>query len=272
MKTWRLLETGDNDCFSNMAIDEALLQDFTACCSIPVLRIYRWNPAALSIGFSQNPIQDLDLSACKRRNISFVRRMTGGGVIFHDDELTYSIVCSENDLAGRCFAKQTYMLLCSFIIKAYRSMGLDAGFALTGKRPPEAGWACFKQMERYDIVVNGKKIGGNAQKRKKGLIFQHGSIPLGPGVDKVLEFLQDKTDFISEKACSLSYAMGKDISYENLKKILVDSFEKSFHIRLSESNLSSTERLSAEHLLKFKYNTKEWNLYRHENKDKACVA
>jgi lipoyl(octanoyl) transferase len=272
MKKWRVIDTGKSDCHSNMAIDEALFQAHDAFCHMPVLRIYRWNPAAFSIGISQDPAIELDLRECEKEGIGFVRRMTGGGVIFHDQELTYSIICSESDIIKPCFAKETYKLLCSFLIDAYRALGLKAEFALAQARPPKQGWVCFKERERYDILINGNKIGGNAQRRKRGLIFQHGSIPLKSGIDYSLKFLNQRHALAENRACSLSQALDRDIGYSELKKALIDSFKTFFNVGLVSDTLNHTEENLYDNLLQSKYRTKEWNLSRYAGKYKASVA
>jgi lipoyl(octanoyl) transferase len=269
MKKWRLIDTGSNDCYSNMAIDEALLESYT---SVPVFRIYAWKPAAFSIGFSQDPDIELELAECKRSGIDFVRRMTGGGIIFHDTELTYSIVCSGKDMEKVYFAKEAYKILCSFLIKAYQGMGLDAGFSLVADRAPKSGWVCFKQKERYDIVIDGIKIGGNAQRRKRGLIFQHGSIPLklDPGIYD--RFLKNKALLNAAHSGSLSQIMKTDIGYDKLRQHVVTAFKKSFDAEFIHSGLNPDEKKISNYLLESKYNTEEWNFCRNVNKDKALVA
>ena len=272
MKTWRFIDTGASDCYSNMAIDEALLEAYDPEVSLPVFRLYGWKPPAFSIGISQDPFIELDLKECQRAGIHFVRRITGGGVIFHDSELTYSIICSEKDMGKTCFAKDAYKILCSFLIRAYNDMGLDAKFSLQYDKPPRSGWVCFRQKERYDIVIGSRKIGGNAQRRKLGLIFQHGSIPVNLNPEYYSKFLMPKSGLTGEHACSLSQAMGRDISYGELKENILNAFKESFDAELINDTLTSSEKSSRDYLVKSKYSTKEWNLLRHADNAKALVA
>jgi lipoyl(octanoyl) transferase len=272
MKKWRFIDTGSNDCYSNMAIDEALFQAYEPGRSMPIFRVYAWNPAAFSIGLSQDPVALLDIKECERAGIGFVRRMTGGGVIFHDKELTYSIICSEKDIEKTYFAKEVYRTLCSFLIRAYQNMGLDAGFSLISDKPPKSGWVCFKQKERYDIVVNGKKIGGNAQRRKRDLIFQHGSIPIQLSPEKYRRFLINKTFLEKSDTCSLSGAMESNISFCELKQNLLSAFRQSLDADLIDDTLNLVEKNLQQELLQSKYNTKEWNFFRNAGTEKALVA
>ena len=89
---WRLIEDGPVDGKLNMAIDRAIL---TACergQAPATLRLYGWEKPTLSIGYSQNKLRDVDTVQCERRNISIVRRFTGGRALLHQYELTYSLV------------------------------------------------------------------------------------------------------------------------------------------------------------------------------------
>ncbi len=272
MKRWRVIDTGYLDCYSNMAIDEALLKEYDLVSGIPALRIYGWNPQALSIGYSQDPRKELDIDKCRAEGIDFVRRMTGGGVIFHKNELTYSIVCKEEDLDFSAFSKEIYRTLCSFIVRAYQELGLKSEYALqeTTKRPN--GWFCFTERERYDILVNKKKIGGNAQKRKRGTIFQHGSIPIQSDLAQALPLLLNPPIIDKIRVTSLSEALNRDISYNELKSLLIESFRLTFNVGISVYGLSKREKELSVRLLNEKYKKEEWNLHRDVGSSKAKVA
>jgi len=272
MNRCRLIDTGSLDCYSNMAIDEALLEAYGIEGSLPVLRIYGWKPAAFSIGYSQDPGNELNLNRCKNAGISFVRRFTGGGVIFHKDELTYSIVCKREDLGISAFSKEAYKVLCLFIIKAYKSLGLCAEYCLRETTRQDKSWFCFSERERYDILINGKKLGGNAQRRRKDIIFQHGSIPLKSHIEQAVPMLRGCPKIDRAKATSLSHALGRDIGYKSLKDTLIKSFKQVFNSDILESSLSQREISLARTLLNEKYIKKEWNLYRDACNVKALVA
>lgn len=91
----KLLKMGHQDAATNMGIDEALMR--TAVAGEPVLRLYGWKPAAVSIGYFQGLEEEVDLDACHNHGVDVVRRVTGGGAVFHDQELTYSFVSREFD-------------------------------------------------------------------------------------------------------------------------------------------------------------------------------
>ncbi len=262
MKRWRVIDTGYLDCYTNMAIDEALLKRYDPARELPVLRIYGWKPRAFSIGYSQNPEVELDLDKCRTARIDFARRITGGGAIFHKNELTYSIVCSKEDLELSTFSKEAYRVLCSFIVKTYQNLGLFAEYSLQETLRQGRNWFCFTEREKYDIIVNGKKIGGNAQRRKKDRIFQHGSIPIRSDLKQALSLLRNCPKVDKSKITSLSEVLGQDISYSRLKSLLIESFKQTFKVDITENGLSPEERTLTRLLLNEKYAKEEWNLYR----------
>ena len=127
--TWRLIDTGPLDGASNMAIDEALLDSFDPERSTPVLRLYGWDPPALSFGRFQDPGEVLDLERCRAVSVTVVQRITGGGVIYHAEELTYAIVCAPRHLPGETTVKESFRYLTGFLLTFYQRMGLPAAYA-----------------------------------------------------------------------------------------------------------------------------------------------
>lgn len=159
-----------------MALDEALAESVRAG-GLPFLRFYTWAPSTLSLGRFQN--QETGLSS-EARALPRVRRSTGGGAIWHDNELTYSLGCTQDDV-GCTGVKASFEKLCGFLLDTWNGLGWDARFAKDARQTSSLGNftpACFAGQEEYDILVGGKKLGGNAQRRDKGSIFQHGSVPV----------------------------------------------------------------------------------------------
>ncbi len=164
-----------------MAWDEALfLSEASRPEGTPVLRFYTWQPSTLSLGRFQHPEAGLNPGISQGSPLPVVRRTTGGGAIWHDQELTYSLTCHQEHLEVSG-VKASFELLCGFILKTWQAFGWEAGFARDSD--PQGRWgavtaACFAGTEEYDILVQGKKLGGNAQRRQGKAIFQHGSLPL----------------------------------------------------------------------------------------------
>ncbi|HWI40596.1 MAG TPA: lipoate--protein ligase family protein [Verrucomicrobiae bacterium] len=255
---WRLIDTGSLGGPQNMAVDEALLACFREG-SAPVLRLYGWSPAALSTGRFQNPAEVLDLARCAADGVPVVRRVTGGGVIYHADELTYSVVCSERHL-GAAGVRESFRRLTSFLLEFYRRLGLDACYACDGAGDERLGIRtdfCFAGKENYDILVGGRKIGGNAQRRLRRLVFQHGSIPLQNRTGVGEGYLLHPPESPSAAAALADF--GVDPAVDALKSELLAAFRESVGV-LVPSSLSAAEAEQAERLLREKYLADAWNL------------
>lgn len=266
LKFWRLIDSGPLDGASNMALDEAILSSFDPGSSTPVFRLYGWNPAAFSIGRFQDAGQSLDFRKCRDSGVAAVRRMTAGGIIYHGDEITYSVVCAPEHIPEVRSIKESFRKLCGFLLLAYRELGLDAGFAADrnacGKKLGERTAFCFAGREEYDIVVNGRKIGGNAQRRKRDVIFQHGSIPLRNCLAEASGFLRGSESTALTEAATVSLEELDIVrNIEVLKGILVKSFENNFSISLSSVEPDAQVADTAAHLRESKYSSDSWNMY-----------
>ncbi len=266
LTNWRLLITGHNDAARNMAVDEAVLRSYVQGLAPPTLRIYGWQRPALSIGYFQDPVRELDLAECKKRSIGFVRRITAGGIVFHAEELTYSMVCSHQHFRCGRSIKNSFKRICSFIIRAYQALGLEAAFAIDRTEAMKNFGSktafCSSGREKYDILINGRKIGGNAQKRFHDTIFQHGSIPLRGDPAFAASLLREKPRHLQQKVTTLSGALERPIEFDELAVRLVKSFKQTTSPQLSQANLSGQEDDLAEYLTREKYTRPEWNIFR----------
>jgi lipoyl(octanoyl) transferase len=247
--SWRFIDTGDLDGPTNMAVDEALLASFDPERSKPVLRLYGWNPPALSLGRFQDPDEVLDLGKCRKAGLPVVRRATGGGVIYHADEITYSVVCAPRHLPPAKSVKDSFRILTSFLLDFYRSLGLEPAFAEEkagpGERLGERTEFCFAGRESCDIVVRGRKIGGNAQRRLRHALLQHGSIPLENRALSGAKYLLREPEGVGDGTLALREA-GVLSGVAELKKLLAQSFTERLGVRLEESELVPEEVAAAE--------------------------
>ncbi len=251
MTTWRFIDTGPLDGPANMAVDEALLACFDPSSAAPVLRLYGWNPPAFSLGRFQDAGQVLDLQKCRQAGIPVVRRITGGGVIYHAEELTYAIVCAPHQIPSAQSVKDSFRVLTAFLLAFYGKLGLAARYAVDcsppgtrlGGRTP----LCFAGRETYDILIEGRKIGGNAQRRLKNVIFQHGSIPLRNSLATAAGFVREHPAGLEEGTTSLA-EQGVAMETARLKELLLEGFRESFGAVLDLSGLSGREDDSAAQL------------------------
>ncbi|MCM2357022.1 MAG: lipoate--protein ligase family protein [Geobacteraceae bacterium] len=243
--TWRLVDTGPLDGAANMAVDEALLSSFAPERSAPVLRLYGWTPPALSLGRFQKGGEVLDLERCAAAGVPVVRRITGGGVIFHADELTYAIVCAPRQIAAAATVKESFRILTSFLLRFYGKLGLKARYAVDhppgGTRLGERTPFCFAGRESYDILIDGRKIGGNAQRRLRHAIFQHGSIPLANRAAEGAGFLREPPAGIGATSGALG-EFGVGLAPGELKKVMAEAFSEAFSAVLVEDGLSAREK------------------------------
>src|SRR6266699_294623 len=157
----------------NMAIDEALLE--TA--KVPSIRFYRWNSPALSFGYF-GKFADVANYAPRR---DLVRRWTGGGIVFHGDDLTYSIVIPVSD---QIFAESSMSLYekihraLAGVLAETRQYAIVAAIADRGARVSDACYNehCFANPVRADVMLNGRKVAGAAQRRTRAGLLHQGSI------------------------------------------------------------------------------------------------
>ncbi len=265
---WRIIDTGAMDPFSNMALDETLLKSYEENPSRPTFRIYGWSKPGLSFGYSQDPSDELDLDICKARSVPVVRRITGGGIILHGNEITYSLVCSKEDLGIRSQVEASYKVISSFLISFYAALGIDARFACDIPSEEKLGipsTICFAAKEKYDIIVYDKKIGGSAQKRSRDTIFQHGSIPLNFGAGYASSFLRTRPSGKPENgATSLEEILGLELKISKLSQLLRTAFVRSFNIEVSDGSLSQGEKALFSRLKNGKYETAAWNFLRRD--------
>jgi lipoate-protein ligase A len=255
---WRLILDGKGDGYYNMALDEAILLNYFYS-RIPTLRIYGWDKLFISIGYNQEPHNVLTFN----RDVPFVRRITGGAAILHDKELTYSMICSSQDLNLKSNVKESYKILCSFLLNFYHSQGLIAKFAKEVNSPYLGRYEnfCFSSCEPFDLLIENKKIGGNAQRRKKDLIFQQGSIPQTLNF-KMIRLLIKNTDNLEAKATSLDSLLEKPTDFFKLNIALADEFSKTFGITCRKARISTREATLVNELLKDKYRTSAWNFHK----------
>lgn len=171
---WRLLTTWDGEPGWNMALDEALLQGRAAR---PTLRLYTWRPAALSLGYFQR-WSDVPAAAAAP---AVVRRLTGGGAIHHDRELTFSIAAPADHPLYRGELANSYGRVHALVARTLERYGVQpeprGARELTSDRP-ETGM-CFHASSPLDLVWNDRKGVGSAQRRTGGRVLHHGSIKLG---------------------------------------------------------------------------------------------
>jgi lipoate-protein ligase A len=244
MNRWHYLDHEPASASENMAWDEFLLDRAERLRGSPVLRLYRFDPPAVTIGYHQAPEAILDLDSLRRDGVDLVRRVTGGRALLHEGELTYCIVApAGNDALGGGFA-YAYASISAAIVKALRSLGVDAALS-GGRRGDDARGLttpCLVSACRHEITAGGKKIVGSAQRMTGRAILQHGSILLLPGSERITAYLKGDWDSLRNRITSVSEECGTVVSEREMRSAVKDAFASSFSAVFGAFDPSPAER------------------------------
>ena len=228
----------------NMAADEVLLEQ-TKGEHTTILRLFQWNPWTLSLGKHQS-LADVDLEACSRNNIMVVRRLTGGRAVLHAQELTYSIcIPSKSEEFGMHheIAARIGQSLCYGL----QSLGADVqwmnkGRKVVGHRTP----LCFASVARGEILWQGKKVVGSAQRVMDDVILQHGSILLDNAHQQIVDLLKNSQtssgNILMSHTATLRDIIGNVPDRDNLITCISDGFKKYFPELDTKEELSDEEQ------------------------------
>ena len=252
-----------------MAVDEAILEATTRGDVPPTLRVYAWEPPCLSLGYAQ-PFGDVDFEALARQGWGLVRRPTGGRAILHTDELTYSVTgpADEPRLAGSVL--ESYQILAQAILAALHRLDIPAE---AHEKPPVApgadpkGPVCFEVPSNYEITVEGKKLVGSAQARRRQGVLQHGSLPLYGDLSRITQALvfqnEDQraraAERIWQRATTVEQVLGRVIPWSQAARAYQIAFAEVLNLDLQRSDLSETEIERADQLMAEKYAHSSWN-------------
>ncbi|HEY3423076.1 MAG TPA: biotin/lipoate A/B protein ligase family protein [Methanocellaceae archaeon] len=245
---WRVISLESHPAAENMAIDETIGNELCEGRSQPTIRFYTWRSPAVSIGYFQCIRDEVDIAACQSGGVDYVRRRTGGGAVYHDPagEITYSIIAPESYFPNGI--RESYDHICSCMISGLFELGIDASF-----RPIN------------DVTVDGRKISGSAQTRRKGVLTQHGTIlfqldreamfsvlkpPKAKLADKPFKRFEDGVTSVSELC---------DATKEELYHALLRGFTRAKEWRYG--TLTDHEQLLVP-ALKDKYVSDTWNFSR----------
>jgi lipoate-protein ligase A len=249
MATFRYLETGAHQAFFNMGLDEAILESVASGAQPPTLRLYAWKPAAVSVGYFQGVRDEVDLEACKRLGVDVVRRLTGGGAVFHADELTYSVVMPETHTLARGGILESYRSICAGVIAGLSALGIPSEF-----------------VPLNDIVSGGKKLSGNAQTRKHGCLLQHGTVLLGVDPDAMFSVLKVPDEKLKGKliadvkarVSSVSIMLGRTVGYKEAVPAFVRGFGGVLGHLESQLEPSQDEMIRARDHARERFEDKDW--------------
>jgi lipoate-protein ligase A len=272
--TWRLILSDPQPGKMNMALDAAILEAAERGIVLPTLRLYDWAPPCLSLGYSQ-PFSDIDLSRLNSRGWDVVRRPTGGRAILHTDELTYAVIGPKTDPRLQGGLMDSYRWISKALYQALNTLGLPVEVH-TGKNPiAHQQPVCFENPSNFEITVNGRKIIGSAQARKKEAILQHGSLPLKGDLTRITEVLTYSADderslageILLEKAVTVASVLGQDISWKSAALAFREAFAKILNLDLVEGIITPGEVEIARKLADKQFGASEWTQGTHIKSD-----
>ncbi len=202
----------------------------------PTLRLYTWSPAAVSVGFMQRAEDLLDLEACRAAGIDVVRRPTGGRAILHWEEITYAIVAATGDARFGANLAATQARIGACLASALRELGVDAALSRPALDPERRllRAPCFVSPGRAELLVDGRKLVGSAQRRSRDAFLQHGSLLAGRAHERLVELLADTRrdpalgkalqERLRRETTTLADVLGSAPSYPALVAALVHGF------------------------------------------------
>ena len=226
----------------NMAVDQALFTAVQAGAA-PVLRLYRWQPACLSLGRHQRAIGIYDAERARQQGIDIVRRPTGGLAVLHDAELTYAVAAPAAPFGG---PRAAYVRINKALVAALRALGASAMLGsgpATHSPSPDAVHPCFERPAPGEVTANGRKLVGSAQRVERHTVLQHGSILLAGSQDDVVRLQPGGTPGVRGEV-TLTELLGEPPPWPRLLAAVCHGFEQAFGIRLAPSLLDSEERES----------------------------
>lgn len=251
-----------------MAVDETLLETVSNGDTLPVLRLYGWDPPSLSLGYGQR-YSDVDEFRLREHGWDVVRRPTGGRAILHTDELTYAVAAPAAHPLMNGGILPSYRQISTALLKGL--LALEVPVRHESKYPLPAGSesggaVCFEVPSNWEITVAGKKLVGSAQVRRKNGVLQHGSIPLHGDLTRIVEALYFENDTgrsraarrLNRQAMTVEAAIGRTISWDVCAASIKSAFMDVFGIQFEESALSEGEKARAAVLKQEKYGNPDW--------------
>lgn len=281
---WRILPFSENDGETNMAIDEAILISRSENKVPNTIRFYRWKPSTASIGRNQSLSREIDVTAAKNNNVGIVRRISGGGAVYHDNvnEITYAVICSESDIRN-IFKNISADLSCPDDLsvedqqteKASSStndkiFGVDSSYHVITRGLVNGLKAMGVEVDQGVIhcpalFINNRKISGNAQARKGDIILQHGTILLHVDPEFMYTILKAPEGVTKGKMVSSVKAKVTGV-FDNLPPVsdfefqikMIRGFEEALGIKCELSELTPEEKSLIKEIKKKRYSDDSW--------------
>lgn len=250
MTIWRLLEFEFRDPAMNLALEEAIARNVGLCNSPNTLRLWI-NPPSIILGCHQSADLEIDKTAWKSTRIPIIRRITGGGAVYHDQgNLNYSVYFKVSvkkiDIS---FKNSEFSRI---ITETLRKLNLNP------------------IMKKYGIFVRGRKISGSAGSLRWRCLLHHGTLLINSNLkllSRLLKPIEEPSGShmrfvrsIHTPVTNLKVELGRILSTRNIKGLIKETFEELFSVELHTHPPTAEELNLAYHLHRTKYSRAEWNL------------
>ncbi len=254
MHVWRWIDGGFRDGATQIATDRAILQN-ASLVGLATMRVYGWYPHCISLGYNQSE-ESIDIERCREDGVDVVRRPTGGRAVLHSDEVTYSVVIpKENDFfsgnLGEIYKKISLGLCCGIQRLGVPAVLQKRRIDLAGHYKRLYSINCFSAAARNEIVVDGKKLVGSAQRQVENGILQHGSILTGRGHVNLPEYYSNITvdekrrliKEVEEKTISLGEYLLRRVDFSEVAQAIRLGMEEVLSIKFDDCELTDQERV-----------------------------
>jgi lipoate-protein ligase A len=263
--SWRLINFQRCSAFENMAIDEAIFLETVKTKKLPTIRFYGWQPAAVSIGYFQDPAKEVNIEKCLAEGVDIVRRPSGGKAVFHYDEITYSIISSSREKKFPSDILGTYKIIGNCLVSGLNCIGINARLSETGRADDNYGLqsCCFSAPSRNELLVAGRKICGSAQMRTGGGFLQHGSILINFNPGYAASFLlpacnEEQLRKLKNSVAAINQEIAPPLAEKEICSNLIKGFIDILGIEIVEGALDEKEEYLKAKLID-KYSDRCWN-------------
>ncbi len=217
-----ILDTGADSAKENMQIDSKLLEDLNTF-KKPVLHLYKWSKPSVSFGYFIDVSKYLDIQRLKEKEIDFVRRPTGGGIVFHIWDYAFSFLMPRSH---RMFSENTlenYRFVNNIVLEALKGFLEETGLKLIGQDANADDLTqvnfCMAHPTKYDVVLNGKKVAGASQRKTKGGYLHQGTISIGLPKKEILKDVLLHSSILNSMLKYSFAPLGFDWNFETLEQM-----------------------------------------------------
>lgn len=246
---WRLLDTGRRSAAENMALDHVLLECKARGLTPNTLRILRFKPPAVLVGYHQDVEHEVRLEYVKKAGIHVNRRITGGGAIYFDEtSIGWEIIASKDSIPNYGRIEELFKTMCEGAVRALKILGVEASF-----RP------------KNDIEVRGRKISGTGGTERGGAILFQGTLLVDFDVETMVKALRipivklkDKElKSAKERVTCLNWELGYTPKYDVIREAIISGFKEVFKVEFVEGGLYEVEEELYKRELPY-FKSEEW--------------